>query len=363
MARQSRPSRHTRKIDPLPLTAVILNDTRGDNHFGCMRVMRILEHSLRSRGIDIAATSLVRNDWTRDAAFLRAMGQADLIVINGEGTLHHGSKQGSKLLDVVDHPARGKTPVALINAVYQDNPPAWNARLASINLISTRDSWSAAEVEKAIGRKVGFVPDLSLAEGAVPTPAALRRERLLIGDSVNRDIGRQLLALADRRDDARYLPILTSIKPPKPHYPAPLRALRQAYIALHARAFGLRHGHTEFNRSEAGFLASLETGYLHLTGRFHAVCLCLATGTPFLALESNSWKIAALLDDFGLGSERIVTLEEAKRRIEAQQRFDFTPHERDIIATGLVAARESANDLFDRLLVLARSHQAGAGTP
>lgn len=362
MARQNRPFRHTRKIDPLPLKAVILNDTRGDNHFGCMRVMRIIEDGLTSRGIDIAATSLVRNDWTRDAAFLAAMSRADLIVVNGEGTLHHGSRQGSKLLDVVDHPARGKTPVALINAVYQDNPSAWNARLSRIDLISTRDSWSAAEVEKAIGRKVGYVPDLSLAEGAVTTHATRPRDRLLIGDSVNRDIGRQLLAFADRRSDARYLPILTSIKPPKPHYPAPLRALRQAYIDLHARAFGLRHGHTEFNRSEAGFLASLETGYLHLTGRFHAVCLCLATGTPFLALESNSWKIAALLNDFGLGSERIVTLDEAKRRIEAQQRFDFTTQEREIIAAGLIAAQEGADDLFDRLLALARSHQAGAGT-
>ncbi len=363
MACQRRPFRHTRKIDPLPLKAVILNDTRGDNHFGCMRVMRIIEQNLKARGIEIAATSLVRNDWKRDEAFLNAMRAADLIVINGEGTLHHGSKQGVRLLDVVDHPARGATPVALINAVYQDNPPAWNERLARVDLISTRDSWSAAEVEKAIGRKVGFVPDLSLAEGAIATPGTARRDRLLVGDSVNRNIGRQLLAFADQRDDARYLPILTSIKPPKPHYPPPLRVLRQAYIDLHATLFGWRHRHTEFNRTEAGFLKSLQSGYLHLTGRFHAVCLCLATGTPFLALESNSWKIAALLHDFGLGAERIVTLDEARRRIEANERFDFTPEESQTIAAGLAAASKGAGDLFDSLLALARSKPAGAEAP
>lgn len=362
MVCQRRPFRHTRKIDPLPLKAVILNDTRGDNHFGCMRVMRIIEQNLQSRGMEIAATSLVRNDWKRDEAFLNAMRSADLIVINGEGTLHHGSKQGSRLLDVVDCLARGTTPVALINAVYQDNPSAWNDRLARIDLISTRDSWSATEVEKAIGRKVGFVPDLSLAEGAIATPAAAQRDRLLVGDSVNREIGRQLLAYADQRDDARYLPILTSIKPPKPHYPAPLRALRQAYIDLHATLFGWRHRHTAFNRTEAGFLECLQSGYLHLTGRFHAVCLCLATQTPFLALESNSWKIAALLHDFGLGEDRIVTLDEARRRIEAKERVDFTPREREVIATGLAAARKGADELFDSLLQLAKTKNAGAET-
>ncbi len=325
-----------------------------------MRVMRVIEEGLKARGITISATSLVRNDWPRDRAFLAAMQNADLIVINGEGTLHHGSKQGAKLLDVVDHPARGTTPAALINAVYQDNPTAWNERLAKFDLISTRDSWSAKEVETAIGRKTDFVPDLSLAEGAVSTPETLRRDRLLIGDSVNRAVGRQLLAFADQRDDARYLPILTSIKPPKPHYPLVLRALRQAYIDLHAKAFGWRHRHTLFNRTEAGFVESLQSGYLHLTGRFHAVCLCLATGTPFLALESNSWKIAALLHDFGLGNDRIVTLEEARRRIKAGESFDFSAGERKIIDSGLAAARSGAQALFDSLDVLARTAKAGS---
>lgn len=325
-----------------------------------MRVMRVIEEGLKARGIAITATSLVRNDWTRDAGFLAAMRDADLIVINGEGTLHHGSKQGAKLLDVVDHPARRTTPVALINAVYQDNPPAWNERLAKINLISARDSWSAAEIEKAIGKKTGFVPDLSLAEGAVPSSAALRRDRLLVGDSVNRDVGRQLLDFADRRNDARYLPILTSIKPPKPHYPPVIRALRQAYIDLQAKVFSWQHRHTLFNRTEAGFVESLQSAYLHLTGRFHAVCLCLATGTPFLALESNSWKIAALLHDFGLGNDRIVTLEEARRRIEAGENFDFSAEERKIIDRGLAATRSEAQALFDSLAVLAHTAKAGS---
>jgi hypothetical protein len=74
MACQRRPFRHTRKIDPLPLKAVILNDTRGDNHFGCMRVMRIIEQN-RGPRIEIAATSLVQR--LKRRGFPNAMRAAD----------------------------------------------------------------------------------------------------------------------------------------------------------------------------------------------------------------------------------------------------------------------------------------------
>ena len=94
--------------------AVILNDTRGDSHFGCFRVMRLIEENLAGRGIRVLARSGVRNDWENDRPFLDAMAKSDLIVINGEGTLHHGAKAGARLLRVVDHPVRGDKPVALI---------------------------------------------------------------------------------------------------------------------------------------------------------------------------------------------------------------------------------------------------------
>ena len=47
----------------MPLTAVLMNDTRGHAHFGCQRVMRVIESNLESRGIKVTARSLVRNDW------------------------------------------------------------------------------------------------------------------------------------------------------------------------------------------------------------------------------------------------------------------------------------------------------------
>ncbi|OHV84295.1 hypothetical protein LCM4573_00980 [Rhizobium sp. LCM 4573] len=338
------PERHS-----LTLKAVILNDTRGDNHFGCLRVMRIIEENLARRNIQIVARSLVRNDWENDRRFLAVMSDSNIIVINGEGTLHHGAAQGERLLRVVDHPARGDKPVVLINTLYQENPTAWGRYLERIALISTRDSWSAEAASAQAGRPVGFVPDLSLAEGAVSAPTTTNRNLLLVGDSVSREVSRTLAHIAFSRADARFLPILKTLKPSKPHYPPPLRMLREAYIHLHAAASGMRHPNILFSKDEAGFIEALQHAYLHVTGRFHAVCFCLFTGTPFLAVDSNSWKIGALLNDFGLGTERLTTPSSLSARLSHPEGESYSDEERRKIGIGLEKCRTDARLLFDEI--------------
>ncbi|GEO83886.1 MULTISPECIES: polysaccharide pyruvyl transferase family protein [Alphaproteobacteria] len=331
----------------MPIKAVILNDTRGDNHFGCFRVMRLIEENLANRGIHVLARSGVRNDWENDRPFLSAMAKSDIIVINGEGTLHHGAKAGARLLRVTDHPARSGKPVALINAIYQENPSEWSRYLQKMTIISTRDSWSAEEASRHAARPVGFVPDLSLSGGFTEAPPNVTRDLLLLGDSVSRDISRQLLALADSRADARLLPILKTIKASKPHFSAPTRLLREGYIRLHARAFGWRHGNVLFNKDEAGFINTLQHGYLHVTGRFHAVCFCLFTKTPFLAIESNSWKIEALMNDLGLGTRRLVRIEELPGQLTMPDVLAFSTEEMRAIENGIAMCQTRAAKLFD----------------
>lgn len=339
--------------------AVILNDTRGDNHFGCFRVMRIIEENLARRGIAVIGRSLVRNDWERDRGFLARLSEADLVVVNGEGTLHHGHRQGERLLRIAEHPARGHKPVALINAIYQQNPESWKAYLDRIDLVSARDSLSAAEISRLTGRQCGFVPDLSLAEGALPSPG-IARTRLLIGDCVETRTRLALRALTGIDANARFLPILKGLKPSKPHHPTPFRQMREAYIWFNARCSQWRHGNIEFNRDEAGFIRSLMTARLHVTGRFHAVCFCLFTGTPFLAVESNSWKIAALLEDFGLGTHRIVPVGEITARLTSGEDFAFSEEEKTRIVAGLERCRQGAGDLFDRIAALAHAGRKAA---
>ena len=44
-----------------------------------------------------------------------------------------------------------------------------------------------------------------------------------------------------------------------------------------------------------------------ITGRYHGLCISIMAETPFLILSSNSHKVEAILEDIGLGLDRIIT--------------------------------------------------------
>ena len=60
--------------------AVLMNDTSTRYHHGCARVMRLLVDGLERHGLEIIARSPARHDWEKDARFLEAVRQADVIV-------------------------------------------------------------------------------------------------------------------------------------------------------------------------------------------------------------------------------------------------------------------------------------------
>lgn len=281
------------------LTAVILNDTSTRYHHGCARVVRLLRAGLKAQGITIIATSPARHEWEKDAAFLDAVKQADVIVINGEGTLHHGKPAGEALLRIATHPARGSTPVALINALYQDNPSEWAQYLKACDLISARDSESAAALTRASEKPVRWLPDLSLTAPA-DTPD-LPRHGIIIGDSVKLAARKVLARAAGRLPHVRFIPTKT------------LRAkiwqsrlARSVLYRVYNGFFPVRIPPFLMPHDETGYLRELASAELHITGRFHAVCLSMLVEAPFLALSSNASKIERLLKDAGMDSSRII---------------------------------------------------------
>jgi len=334
--------------------AVILNDTRGHHHFGCHRVMEVIEQKLSARGFEISARSLVRQRWWKNSSFLNALKACDLIVINGEGTLHHGSRHGPRLLTVAEHPARGAAPVALVNALYQENPQQWKPYIDRIDYLNTRDSLSANELGQLAGRDVRCTLDFSLCGGdtvASPTEPA-QRETLLLGDSVVREANASLIQVARATPDTVYLPIVRTIKSSKPQYGHFRYAIREAYV--HARTFLFKQSlkNARFCRDYREYCDQLRTGRLHVTGRFHGVCLSLATGTPFLGLSSNSWKVEALLDDIGLGQDRLITPDRIAAEVREPTRWAFTEAEQGKVQAALARANFEVDAVFDEIASL-----------
>lgn len=341
------PQQNLTKAPKVKPKAVLLNDTRADNHFGCFRVMRIIEENLERRGIEVIARSPVRHDWEKDRNFLANMADCDLIIINGEGTLHHGTRHGEKLLKVVEHPARRSKPVALINAIYQENPKHWSKYLEKMALISTRDTRSARLISAEIGKPIRFVPDLSLSEKITESRTPTSQKKILIGDSVSRETTNALYDIIKKYPNGYILPITKNIKPSKNNLTPALRYFREIYIKIHSIYFAEKHKRVIFNNNETGFYKSLLEADIHVTGRFHAICFCLLTKTPFLTVNSNSWKIESLLEDLGIGTSRIVNTEALRSQPLTSTNYAFSDSELAAIDKGLKFCSSSATSLFN----------------
>ena len=332
--------------------AVILNDTRGHHHFGCYRVMETIEQKLASRGFDVSARSLVRQRWWDNPSFLEQMRKSDLIVINGEGTLHHGSRHGLSLLKVAEHPARRSTPIALVNALYQDNPPEWKRFIDRIDYLNTRDSWSARELEQLSRRKVRSTLDFSLAGTELLSSHSQQREQLALGDSVRRDANSALVRLSRKTPNSIFLPIVRTMKSSKPQYGRVRYALREAYIHSHTFLFRQSLNNAVFCKDHKEYCNVLQKSYLHVTGRFHGVCLSITTNTPFIGISSNSWKIEALLDDIGLDRKRLMTPEQIHVAMEEPGRMTFTDKEQELLQGALARAQVETDQVFGEILSL-----------
>lgn len=326
--------------------AVILNDTSQRNHHGCARVMRLLVAGLERHGMTVTARSLARNDWEKDNAFLSALADADVIVINGEGTLHHGRDAGARLLRVVDHPATGATPVALVNALWEENPPDWSGPLSRMALCAARDSDSAAAMQAARAKAI-WLPDLSLSAPAEIAPQS--RNGVIVGDSVKWNKRQVLASAAQRIPGATFLPTKT-LRQRIWRNGLARGALFRAYNGVLPR----RAPAFEMAQDETAYLRRIAAADLHITGRFHAVCLSILVETPFLALSSNASKIERLLRDAGLNTDRMI----AEQALQSPPlSAPFTDQELDKIRAFRSMAETRAEALFAQIATLARARK------
>ena len=339
LCRRKMPQPHTKP------RVVVMNDTSGRSHHGCSRVMRLLLQGLDRHGMEVTFRSPARHDWGKDAAFLAALDRADLVVINGEGTLHHGRAEGERLLQVIPLAKAKGVPVALINALWQENPASWSDLLSGAALIATRDGRSAAQIAQSLGANVRVLPDLSLSAGAEPQPGP--RDRLYFGDSVRWSTRRALALAAGRLGADALLPTKTRTSALWSHWPsAPLLS-----ALYHGVGWGLPP--LRLAADEARYLALLGRARMHVTGRFHGICLSLVTGTPFLTTGSNSWKIEALLADAGLPANRAIAETALPDLTAADLQRPFTPQESLGIAAFLARAHTETEALFADLAKLA----------
>lgn len=234
---------------------------------------------LQGIGIESIHLQPVNKPWPDDPVFLEKAAAADIVIVNGEGSIHHSRPRAQRLAalgpycrDVL------RLPSILLNATLFANEPALYDDLRAFTAIAVRDRASAAELQRFGIANAIHAPDLSLRHelrGFRQPPGAT--PRIGFTDSIQKSTTEVLQRIGTER----------------------------GYIDCNIRVARRMPGMID---SYAGLIGSLD---LLLTGRYHAVCYAIGTMTPFVAIESNTNKISALAMDI-FGSRRRLL---SKRRL------------------------------------------------
>ncbi len=255
------------------------------------------------------------------------MRAADIVIVNGEGTLHDATRQAKALAAVGPFCRDAGVPSVLINSVYERNDPEVATACRAFDRIYVRESISAYEARRA-SLKVEVVPDLTLSSDVMdPFRETPKVSTIVVTDNANRDVGRRALEAALTRDDVSFLHLDTSEPnnpfmegaqppefvfmktgrvagapppPPQRRQSSALRALRKSLFRRHMlrRMKMIRQLSEPLSSTQILSLIASSRGVV--AGRFHAACMSMLSGTPFAAMSSNTSKMKGLLTDAGI---------------------------------------------------------------
>ncbi|KKL48692.1 hypothetical protein LCGC14_2322950, partial [marine sediment metagenome] len=210
---------------------VLINDTSDNGHFGCQLVGKAYRDLLDERGVEI-----IKTQYRREPLDRKACDRADLVIVNGEGCIHHGKYE--ELLQIGN-----EYPAILMNCSIQNLANNPYDSLRAFKRVTVRESYTYDYLRRIVGFGAHIVPDVIFAR-------KLRRTRPVISKE-----------------------LFTSDCSRRSHQDWSCRA------------------------KSPDFLATLSS-YSHASvGRFHAACACAMMGIPFTAWRGNTWKVEGLLQD------------------------------------------------------------------
>ncbi|MFQ5471228.1 MAG: polysaccharide pyruvyl transferase family protein [Gammaproteobacteria bacterium] len=310
------------------MKVVLVNDTFNAYHWGCTATSRALSGEIQALGYDIKYLPIIDiynakmlpksvadfndrnfffNAVRSDPGLFERIGEADVVVINGEGTLHHLTDSAVKLLFLAYAAKKYlQRPVQIINhSAY----PA--------NRFTVHDN-EAGSLYSSIYKLMDFI--------AIREPIS---HRLMGQFGIKAQLSFDCLPLTVREfypravtDKLNYIVISDSVA-----FPVSLiGALVNYIIFLLGSGFEVKilTGARNYEAADSGrFLAALrhygEIGYelveagslqswldcisrskLLVSGRFHHSIAAAFLGTPFVLMESNTPKNQALAEIFNI---------------------------------------------------------------
>lgn len=325
----------------------VFNDTSWDRHFGCDAVMSALVANLKIRNLNPVLFWPVGKDWRPHTQQLSNV-PFDAIIVNGEGTIHHSEtrSRARTLLELSNLARQLGKPAFLLNSTIYAIPDEDMILLRGFARIFVREEASRAFLAKHLIEST-CVPDLSMAHPTLASHSP-RRSGILFTDSVVREVESILRGRAAQGGHP-YVPM----RQRKSRFEDLIERIRRKarkVTGVQPPAWQTRYvARSNFK----GFVRQLRSAELVVTGRFHTVTLCLATGTPFIAVDSNTPKISYVATDALGSSERIFA---SAGKLDAALEEDllrwmtFNAAEASSLAQYRAKTAASVQDMFDGIV-------------
>lgn len=236
----------------------LLNDTsREINHLGCNLVQENIKKLCSKHRAEIYfsdSSIYLYNENYRDI-----MKHSDLVIFNGEGTLHD-----SACIDLLKKCKLaynlGKK-IVLINTVWQNNSSNYEEFLNYIDFISCRESESYDSLPQFAKEKARIVPDLTFYGNIQENK--VKNDAIIFTDSVLPEFTNEL----------------------------------QYYAKKYNKKFYYMDNQHDGELLSETVLQNMSKNSRIITGRFHALALGIKYGIPTFAVSSNTHKIKGLLED------------------------------------------------------------------
>ena len=271
------------------MNTILLNDTRSDEHIGCELVVTNSLRKCQEYGLNVTTTISTAQAPEASNLLSPLLLNTDLVLLNGEGTLHDDKDNALSLLEAAKLAKEKGCKVVLYNALWANNPKG-KSYLPNFDLIFCRDQASLEAVLSDYPEAIAeVVPDMTFVT-EIPKMSTTERQGTLVTDSVRK---KKCISLAKFAISNNYsfAPMSTAF----------FRKLKGQPLLRWRISKKLTQPVGEIDTPNS-FLHKLLTTDSVITGRFHTACLSLLCGTPVYCISSNTQKIQSLLKDFGLES-------------------------------------------------------------
>ncbi len=236
------------------VTLFLANDTSAVPHAGCKAVMRSLIAAIEGAGLTIVGRHVTGTREIDEAAFAAA----EIVLVNGEGTIHHSGPRALYLLHLIRRAKRRGKRVLLVNALFQQYDAPAEDMLSGLALLTVREPRSAA-----FARRFGGEPLTLLDSAADPA--------FLAGGTAQPLMAGRVIGGTHRHG-----------------------LIPDLFDRLEGPKLTLRHLPFE------DIVATLRQAEVYLTAQHHGVYAAALAGCPFVTSPSNSHKIESFVDWTGL---------------------------------------------------------------